>query len=98
MQGGYYLVMVIFYLGETFEAQHYNILQYLVSKNLVSHEVPQTYDTEYPEDFIAVIREGNSNVFGQSSAYDDIPEYYYDIFRNANRKYPFKFTMVKLAE
>lgn len=86
-----------FYLTESSETLHYNVLQFLSEKGLVSHTVPQTYDNEYPKEFVAVEREGSANVFGQSSAYDYIKQYYIDMFKSANLNHNYKFKMAMIA-
>jgi len=49
------------------------------------------------DDFIAVEREGRSNVFGQSSAYDKIPDSFQEIFNRGNQVHSYKFKIVELA-
>jgi hypothetical protein len=70
---------------------HDFILEMLGQKGIVPYEKVYDYNIEYPEEFIAVIRIGSTNTFGQSSAYNEFPEYYQEIFDLANNVQPFKF-------
>ena len=70
---------------------HDFILETLVEKGIIPYGKSYDYANEYPEEFIAVIRMGNANKFGQSSAYNEFPEYYQEIFDLANKKQPFEF-------
>jgi hypothetical protein len=71
---------------------HDFILEMLGQKGIIPYGKVYDYNLEYPEEFIAVIRIGNTNKFGQSSAYNEFPEYYQEIFDLANKKQPFYFT------
>ena len=71
---------------------HDFILEMLGQKGIIPYGKVYDYNLEYPEEFIAVIRIGNTNKFGQSSAYGEFPEYYQEIFDLANKKQPFYFT------
>jgi len=79
------------FLAQKSSVSHDDILKTLYEKNLVSRGAAFNYSTELPEDFVAVQRAGGSNGFGQSSAYDEFPVYYEQIFDEANAKQPFKF-------
>jgi len=79
-----------FYLTPT-SILHDFILEVLGEKGIIPYAKAYDYANEYPEEFIAVIRIGSSDKFGQSSAYDEFPDYYEEIFNLANRIQPFKF-------
>lgn len=80
-----------FYVAKSWSAMHDDMLDLLSEKNIIPYATVYRYYTIYPEEFIAVQRQGTSNVFGQSSAYDDFPPYYEEIFQTGNKKQPFGF-------
>ena len=79
------------YLAKTYYALHDNILDLLAQKGIIPYASKFDYGDKYPEQFIAVIRAGETNVFNQSIAYDDFPNYYLEIFDMGNKKQPYKF-------
>jgi hypothetical protein len=79
------------YLAPLPNAMHDNILDMLSEKGIVPYAKTYEYFTYFPDEFIAVQRVGNTNIFTQSSAYEKFPEYYEEIFRIANNKHPFQF-------
>jgi hypothetical protein len=79
-----------FYLAPT-PILHDFILEMLGQKGIIPYGKVYDYNLEYPEEFIAVIRIGNTNKFGQSTAYFKFPEHYQEIFNIANQKKPFQF-------
>jgi len=89
-----------FYLAQSYQALHWKILELLVKRGIVSSHDAQNYYNEYPKDFIAVERDGHTDIFEPSSAYDKnyFPTYYELIFYNANKKLPFKFRKSNLSE
>lgn len=85
------------FLGKTQEAMHWNILQLLVKLGYLSASVSTaSYGDKLPEEFITVIRVGNSNYFSQSGAYDEFPIYYDIMFDEANKKHSYKFKEIKI--
>lgn len=84
-----------FYLAENANALHYNIIEFLENKNILKFGDKDNYFETYPDNFVAVVRAGGTNGFGQSSAYDDFPIHYQQIFDNAESIYPFKFKKYK---
>ena len=70
---------------------HDFLLETLGEKGVIPYGKAYDYNIEYPEEFIAVIRIGSANKFGQSSAYNEFPEYYQEIFDLANKIQPFEF-------
>ena len=84
------------YLAQNYNAVHDNILDLLAEHGIVSYAAKFGYSKNYPDDFVAVVRAGNSNTFGQSSAYDDFPDYYEEIFNTGNRKQPVNFKSFNL--
>jgi hypothetical protein len=87
-----------FYLAQTTQPAHETILKLLSELGVVSYATTFNYFSEYPEEFIAVMRAFDSNTFTQSTAYDDFPIYYQAIFDMANEKYPFKFHNMEMSE
>jgi small-conductance mechanosensitive channel len=61
---------------------------------LISYAATFDYGEKLPEEFIAVVRNSKTNMFGQSTAYDEIPVYYRQIFDEANTKLPYKFVVL----
>lgn len=83
-----------FYLAQS-DVLHDNMLSMLASKGIVPLQATFNYGQKYPEEFVAVIRTFNTNNFSQSSAYDEFPEYYEEIFNIARQKQPFTFRALK---
>lgn len=81
-----------FYVARDYQALHDNILDLLAEKGIVSYADKFGYFDNYPRGFVAVVREGNSRTFGQSSAYDDFPQYYAQIFEIGEERQPFGFS------
>ena len=79
------------YLGKTLGAFHSYILDLLAKHNIVPFAAQYNYDIEYPDGFVAVQRIGFSDVFAQSEAYKEFPNYYYEIFDNGSAKQPYTF-------
>jgi hypothetical protein len=80
-----------FYLAQSWEAMHDDLLDLLGEKNIIPYTTVYRYYHNYPEEYIAVQRQGSSNTFAQSTAYDDFPPYYEEIFKIGNQKQPFEF-------
>jgi hypothetical protein len=87
-----------FYLSISASAMHDNILDMLAEKGILPLGKTHYYATMYPEEFVAVQRNFNTNTFSQSSAYDEFPPYYEEIFRLASQKHPYKFKAFNLSE
>jgi hypothetical protein len=79
------------YLAKSWQAMHDDILDMLSKKNIVPYAQIYHYFNLLPEEFIAVQRAGSTNTFGQSSAYDEFPDYYDGMFEIANQRQPFQF-------
>lgn len=79
------------YLAQSYNALHDNILDMLADKGVISYASKYGYEQNYPKDFVAVVRAGNTKTFGQSSAYDDFPRHYITIFDVGNEIQPFTF-------
>jgi hypothetical protein len=79
------------YLAQSYNALHDNILDLLAEKNIVSYASKFGYADNYPSNFVAVMRAGGSKTFGQSSAYDEFPMEYEEIFNNGEAKQPYGF-------
>jgi hypothetical protein len=79
------------YLAQNYNALHENTLELLAEHKIVTYVSIYNYAQNYPRNFIAVVRAGSENIFGQSTAYDEFPDYYKDIFNLANQKQPFEF-------
>ena len=79
------------YVAESYNALHDNILDLLASKNIIPLASKYNYNSNYPEEFIAVVRVSDTTTFGESSAYDVFPPHYYQIFDIANQKQPYIF-------
>ena len=79
------------YLATTFNAFHDNTLELLSEKGIISYASKYDYGRKYPDEFIAVVREGNSKTFTQSTAYDEFPNHYHEIFDVANKIQPYHF-------
>lgn len=86
-----------FYLALNYNALHYNILMLLADKGIVSHNAPIQYDSNLPEEFVAVERKNKTNTFEQSSTYHSFPDYYGKIFDMSNNKHQYKFKLLKFA-
>jgi len=84
------------YLAQNYMTLHDNILDLLAEHGIVSYGSKFGYAENYPKDFVAVVRVGNSNTFGQSTAYDVFPNYYIKIFDIAEEKQPFGFQYYSL--
>lgn len=63
---------------------------YWLKRGLIPLVSKYSYGDRLPEEFVAVVRASISNTFGQSSAYDEFPEYY-PIFDEANKKHQYNF-------
>lgn len=81
-----------FYLGQTSNSVHDNLLRLLTKKGIIPPGIIAHYSVQYPEEFVAVTRNFGENGFSQSSAYEKFPPYYQGIFNIANKKQPFEFT------
>jgi hypothetical protein len=79
------------YLSKTFYALHKAILNLLSVHNIVPFAAQYNYDLEYPQEFVAIERVGFSDMFSQSEAYEEFPNYYYEIFDNGSAKQPYTF-------
>jgi len=80
-----------FYVAQSYNALHDNILQMLADKGIVPLAAIYNYDKNYPEQFVAVQRTFNTNNFAQSMAYDEFPPHYEEIFEIGTQKQPYTF-------
>jgi hypothetical protein len=80
------------YLAQSYNALHDNILDLLSEKNIVPYGAKYGYAENFPKEFVAVVRAGNTKTFGQSSAYDYFPNHYIEIFDTGEEKQPYGFT------
>lgn len=79
------------YVAQSYNALHDNILNLLASKNIIPLASKFNYDSNYPEEFVAVVRASDTTTFGESIAYDYFPPHYEEIFDIANNKQPYIF-------
>jgi len=86
------------YLASTDNALHTNILNMLGQKGIVPISKTVGYDGLFPDEFVAVIRVGNTGVFAQSSAYHSFPEHYKEIFAIGTQKQPFRFLAYPMGD
>lgn len=83
------------YVGTDEKAFHYNMLELLAKKNIIpSSSVVLNYGQQMPEEYITVLREGLTNTFVQSTAYDEFPIYYEEMFEYARQRQVFNFKIV----
>jgi hypothetical protein len=80
-----------FYLAKSDNAVHMNFLDFLSEKGILSADAVFQYYRNYPKEFIAVQRASSENKFTPSTAYDEFPDYYVQMFEMATRKHPFDF-------
>jgi hypothetical protein len=80
-----------FYIATSPEALHDDMLTLLTEHGIIPYGSKFDYGDKLPEEFVAVQRAGNTNIFGASDAYFIFPNYYITIFDNANQKQPFEF-------
>jgi hypothetical protein len=80
-----------FYCSTSSQTVHDYILQLLSEKGIVPYAKIYDYRLNYPEEFVCVQRVALTERFAQSTAYDDVPEYYNQIFDIANKTQPFTF-------
>jgi len=80
-----------FYVAQSYNALHDNILSMLAAKGVVSYKATHNYDRDFPEEFVAVQRTFNTNNFGQSMAYDEFPLHYQEMFEIGTQKQPYTF-------
>lgn len=85
------------YLANSDKTMHDDLLKMLAEKGLIPLGKTYNYSTEYPEEFVAV-EKNFDNSFTQSTAYNDFPIYYAQMFDDANRKHPYKFAKVQVDE
>ena len=85
-----------FYVAQSYNALHDNILEMLASKGIVPLASTFHYDQKYPEEFVAVQRASNTKVFGQSMGYDMFPPYYQEIFTTGNQVQPYVFKEISI--
>lgn len=74
-----------FYLATNIEVLHNDILLFLVKKNILPRGTSFIY-LDHPDDYVAVEKYKNENIFLPSTLYDEIPKKYLKIFENANMK------------
>lgn len=79
------------YVAQSYNALHDNMLDLLADKKIIPLASKYYYDSNYPEEFIAVVRASDTTTFGESSAYDYFPPHYEEIFNIANEKQPYIF-------
>lgn len=87
-----------FYVAKTYYAAHEIMLKELAKNNIIPQGLDTDYMHEFPDEFIAVQRNGNTNTFVQSDAYRQFPEKYIQIFNNANRLHPYKFELLDIID
>ncbi len=80
-----------FYVAQSYNALHDNLLQLLADRGVIPLATIYNYDKNYPEQFVAVQRTFHTNNFVQSMAYDEFPPYYEEIFEIGNQKQPYTF-------
>ena len=80
-----------FYVAQNANALHANMLDLLADKGIVPYASKFDYEEKYPNEFVAVQRNENTNQFGQSSAYNEFPNHYLELFNVGNMKQPYKF-------
>jgi len=67
---------------------HLNIIELLGQKGIIPvASIVHNYGQVLPEEYITIIRVGNTNSFAQSTAYDEFPIYYEVMFDEANKKH-----------
>ena len=86
------------YLAQSYNAFHDNILPMLAAKGIVPHGATHNYDRNFPEEFVAVQRTFNTNNFSQSTAYDEFPPHYEEIFAIGRQKQPYTFKAFPLKQ
>lgn len=86
-----------FYLATSENTFHENILSLLAEKGIISFSSQFEYNEKHPEEFVAVIRVSDKKNFTQSTAYDEFPLYYREIFDVANKKHPYSFTVLEYS-
>ena len=82
------------YLAAHTDALHDNILMLLSKKGIVPTAATFNWYRDFPEEFVAIQRMGNTNIFTSSASYADFPktpDVYIEHFDNANDKHPYKF-------
>ena len=84
------------YVAQKFNIVHDDLLELLARKNYIPYDSQYNYDTEMPEQFIAVVRIHTLPAFVQSSAYQSIPIYYRTMFDEANQKTPYQFKILAI--
>lgn len=87
-----------FYVAQTYAASHENILEQLAEKRIIPYQSQFNYNTNFPEEFIAVQRRGNTNTFVQSLAYDIFPNHYFELFDTGNAQQPYHFEVLEINE
>lgn len=81
-----------FYVARYKNAMHDDILEMLAEAGAIPYGKHINYSTNYPEEFVAVIRLGDGDEFHESSSYEKFPEYYQALFDAMNSKnLPYKF-------
>lgn len=85
-----------FYVAQSYNALHDNILEMLAEKGIVPLASTFHYDQKYPEAFVAVQRASSTKVFGQSMAYDMFPPHYQEIFDTGNQNQPYVFKEISI--
>jgi len=87
-----------FYVAKTYYAAHEIILEVLADKQIIPYQSQHDYQREFPNEYVAVQRNANTNTFVQSDAYREFPDKYLQIFNNANRVHPYKFQALKIVD
>ena len=82
--GDFYLVTSTNNIG------HIEIINYLAKKGIVP-DYAYNYNTKYPQEFVAVVRNGSENSFSQSTAYEEFPDYYKQMFELGNYEFSYQF-------
>lgn len=80
-----------FYVSQSGRVAHTTILGFLAEHGLVSYAAQHNYSEAYPENFVAVERNADTNNFQQSSAYEVFPIYYQAIFQKGDEVQPYSF-------
>jgi hypothetical protein len=86
------------YVAQSYNAFHDNILPMLAAKGVIPYKATHNYDRDFPEEFVAVQRTFNTNNFAQSTAYDEFPPHYEEIFAIGQQKQPYTFKAFPLKQ
>lgn len=76
-----------FYIKQRNVGIHEDLIQFLIEKNVLPRSTERNYANAEPKEYIAVYRDGYSNIFIPSTLYYGMPDYYLKIFDLANKKH-----------